>query len=103
MTSDTERWSFAKFRQSERTASRIIEGKAIVIAIDHNQLHVLNSVATRVWQLLDGRFAHEIVAAIVGEFEVEPAKAQRDVERFLAELLATGALQIDEQPRAHER
>lgn len=79
--------------QSERTACRIIEGKAVVITIDHNQLHVLNPVGTRVWELADGRSLEAIVAGIVREFEVDPARARLDVEKFVEQLLAIGALQ----------
>jgi hypothetical protein len=63
-------WSRCEVRQSERTASRVIDGKAIVITIDQNELHVLNGVGTRVWQLLDGRELGAVVEAIVAEFEV---------------------------------
>jgi hypothetical protein len=83
-----------RFEQCERTASRVIDGKAIVITIDRNQLHVLNDVGTRVWQLADGRSLTEIVDAIVSEFEVERERATADVHRFVEQLLAIGAAQI---------
>jgi hypothetical protein len=80
--------------QSERTACRVIDGKAVVITIDQNQLHVLNSVGTRVWELADGRSFEQIVSGIVDEFEVEPARARPDVQSFVEQLLALGALQL---------
>ena len=80
--------------QSERTACRVIDGKAVVITIDQNQLHVLNAVGTRVWELADGRSFAQIVADIVEEFEVEPARARLDVQSFVEQLLALGALQM---------
>ena len=80
--------------QSERTACRVIDGKAVVITIDQNQLHVLNSVGTRVWELADGRSLGQIVAGIVDEFEVEPGQARLDVRSFVEQLLALGALQL---------
>lgn len=80
--------------QSERTACRVIDGKAVVITIDQNQLHVLNSVGTRVWELADGRSFAQIVAGIVEEFEVDPARARLDVQSFVEQLLALGALQL---------
>ena len=83
-----------RFEQCERTASRVIDGKAIVITIDRNQLHVLNDVGTRIWQLADGRSLSEIVEALVGEFEVQRERATADVFRFVEQLLAVGAAQI---------
>lgn len=92
--------------QNERTACRVIEGKAVVITIDRNQVHVLNSVATRVWELADGRPLDAIAAAIVAEFEVEPAQARLDVCGFAAQLVSLGAARFSgaaldgEGPRA---
>jgi hypothetical protein len=54
-----------RLSQCERTACRIIDGKAVVITIDENQVHVLNAVGTRVWELCDGRPLDAIGAACV--------------------------------------
>jgi hypothetical protein len=83
-----------RLRQCERTASRVIDGKAVVITIDTNELHVLNGVGSRIWELLDGRPLSEVVDQIVLEFEVEPERAQLDVNRFAEQLLTIGALQV---------
>ncbi len=87
-------WSSCEVRQSERTASRVIEGKAMVITVDQNELHVLNGVGTRVWQLLDGRALEAVVDTIVSEFEVEKERAAGDVRRFVEQLFSLGAVQI---------
>jgi hypothetical protein len=84
-----------RFHQCERTACREINGKAIVITIDRNQLHVLNGVGTRVWQLLDGRPLSAIVDAIVEEFEVERDRAAEDVRAFALRLLELGATRLE--------
>jgi hypothetical protein len=88
----------AVLRQSERTACRVIDGKAVVITIDQNQLHVLNAVGTRVWELADGRSFEQVVAGIVREFEVEPERARLDVQGFVEQLLAMGALRLQAAP-----
>jgi hypothetical protein len=79
---------------NERTAHRIIDGKAVVITIDENQVHVLNGVGTRVWELCDGRALDEIVDQIVLEFEVERSRALADVHAFARQLVAVGAAQL---------
>jgi coenzyme PQQ synthesis protein D (PqqD) len=99
-TSSLGEWSSCEVRQSERTASRVIEGKAIVITIDQNELHVLNGVGTRVWQLLDGRELAAVVDAIVSEFEVDTERAAADVRRFVEQLFAVGAVQIKQRAAA---
>ena len=80
--------------QNERTASRVIDGKAVVITIDQNELHVLNTVGTRVWELVDGRPLHSIIDQIVLEFDVERDRATHDVCAFAERLLSVGAAQI---------
>jgi hypothetical protein len=79
--------------QHERTASRVIDGKAVVISIDANQVHVMNSVGTRVWELCDGRDLDAIIDQIVLEFEVGREQAARDVQAFAEQLVAVGAAQ----------
>ncbi|HVZ35182.1 MAG TPA: PqqD family protein [Polyangiaceae bacterium] len=83
-----------QLRQSVRTASRVIDGKAVVITIDRNQLHVLNAVGTRVWQLLDGRALGAVIEVIVQEFEVSTERATEDVAAFVEQLVAVGAAEI---------
>ncbi|MEY4547280.1 MAG: hypothetical protein RL685_3475 [Pseudomonadota bacterium] len=78
-------------RQCERTACRVIDGKAVVITIDRNQLHVLSRVGTRVWELMDGRPLSAIVSVITEEFEVDPGRAALDVHTFAQRLLVVGA------------
>lgn len=83
----------AKPTRSPRTAARVIAGKALIVVIDHKKLHTLSAVGTRIWELCDGRSVTAIADAVVAEFEVDPATALRDVQRFVTELSALGALQ----------
>ena len=83
--------------QSERTASRVIDGKAIVITIDQNELHVLNPVGSRVWELCDGRPLCSIIDQIVLEFDVERQRAAEDVCGFAERLISVGAVRFAKQ------
>jgi len=74
--------------KSPETAWRVIEGEAMILSLDNKVFRGLNSVGSRVWELIDGRRSlDEIVSQIVGEFEVTPEVASRDVGTFVAELL----------------
>jgi hypothetical protein len=80
-----------------RTASRVIAGEALVMVIDRRELHRLNAVGTRVLELCDGKTSvATIAAAVQREFDVELDVAVEDVRRFLAELVAAGALSVEE-------
>jgi hypothetical protein len=85
-------------KKNERVAARVVEGKALIVVIDQKQLHTLNEVGTRVWELCDGRNVDAIAEAMVGEFEVDKPTALRDVQRFVDELHALGALELEAQP-----
>jgi len=73
----------------------VIDGKAVVIVIDTQKLHVLNPVGSRVWELADGRSVKDIVDVITREFAVDRARALSDVGSFVEELRALGALDVE--------
>ena len=77
---------------------RRVADEVILLPIRHNfgdleSIFTLNEVAARVWELLDGRCTiGEVVAAIVEEFAVTGADAERDIAEFLAQLENIGAV-----------
>ena len=71
------------------TASRVIEGEAVILSLDTKILRGLNPVGSRVWELIDGqRSVDDIIGVIVQEFDVSQEAAVRDVGDFVRELLA---------------
>lgn len=79
--------------RSDRIAYRVIGGEAIVMVVDRKELHRLNDVGSRVFELCDGQTTIDaIVDAIVREFVVDVPTARTDVEKFITELAATGAI-----------
>lgn len=53
--------------------------------------HSLDEVGAFLWRHLDGRHSHgQVIAALVAEYDVEPARATADVQDFLAQLMAAG-------------
>lgn len=84
-------------RRNERIAARVIDGKAVIVVLDAHQLHTLNEVGTRVFDLCDGaRDVQAIADAITLEFEVEPAIALQDVQQFVLELSRAGAIAVED-------
>jgi hypothetical protein len=80
-------------RRSDRIAYRVIGGEALVMVVDRKELHRLNDVGSRVFELCDGQNSIDaIVDAIVREFVVDVPTARTDVETFITELAATGAI-----------
>lgn len=82
-----------RIRKAPRIAARTIDGQAVVVQLDRQELHTLNEVGTRVFELADGRSLASIVDAVLGEFEVSRELAERDVAAFARELVRLGAVE----------
>jgi hypothetical protein len=73
------------------TAWRVIQGEAVILALDSKVLRGLNPVGSRVWELIDGRRStDEIATQLVDEFDVDAGRARNEVDAFVRELLARG-------------
>jgi hypothetical protein len=82
-------------RKTDRIAARIVGGEALLMVIDRRELHRLSEVGTRVFELCDGSSTvDQIVNMIVSEFEVTAEVARSDIEQFLTQLSAAGALSL---------
>ena len=86
----------ARFRQNPRSAGRVVEGTAFVVAPDDPAVLTLNDTATRVWELADGDGAtlDEIAAALHKQFKVRLDSARADAERLCSVLVARGILEV---------
>jgi hypothetical protein len=89
-------------RRAERIAARVVDGRALIVVLDQKALHALNGVGTRVWELCDGRSIAAIADALAVEYEVGASTALADVQRFVGELCAKGALTLSVAPGSHE-
>jgi hypothetical protein len=77
--------------RASTTASRLIAGEAVILSLDTKVLRGLNTVGSRVWDLIEGRrTVDEIVDVIVGEFDVARPEAAADVGAFVRELVDKG-------------
>jgi radical SAM superfamily enzyme YgiQ (UPF0313 family) len=74
--------------KSEKTSWRIIDGNVYVLVPESGSIQVLNSVGTRIWKLVNGKMTvEEIVLKICEEFDVEREKGEKDVLKFIRELV----------------
>ncbi len=83
--------------RSENTASRIIEGQAVVMTLEDNTLHTFNEVGSRIWELCDGqKTLEEIIQVIYEEYSVVYEDLRADCELFVRELWAKGILTLQD-------
>ncbi len=74
-----------------RVAARTVSGEAFILL--EGRMVTLNEVGTFIWERCEeGATITEIVAAVVDEFEVDEATAERDARALVAQLLAKGML-----------
>jgi len=66
---------------------RNIDGNIIVVQPKEGHIYPLNSVATKIWLLLDGtRSVSEIIEIVAAEFEGEIDQIREDTLLFLEQL-----------------
>ncbi len=86
------------YKKSDSIVSRKIADEFLLVPIKQNvgdleSIYTLNEVATRVWELIDGKKkVKEINDKIVEEFEVTPQEAEKDLANLVKQLLAVGAI-----------
>ena len=79
--------------RASETVSREIQGDTFIMDVTRSQLHDLNAVGGRIWELIDGhRTVDEIVDVIVEEYEVERERACEEVLSYLAVLREKGLI-----------
>lgn len=86
------------YKKSDSIVSRKIADEFLLVPIKQNvgdleSIYTLSEVATRVWELIDGKMkVEEIKDKIVEEFEVAPQEAEKDLANLVKQLLAVGAI-----------
>lgn len=85
-------------QKTARVASRTVGGQSVVVVLDQRQVHRLDAVGSRIWELCDGRSVQEICTVVAEEFGVEPDVVLRDALPFLSDLQRVGALSPEASP-----
>jgi len=84
------------------SSSRTIDGQAVIAVSDLAQIHILNDVGTRVWNLIDGTRTvaqiTDLVRAQLTEegYEGVSSGVAADVESFFEALAAKGMVNLGE-------
>lgn len=85
-------------KPAPRVVSRIVEGQAILLDTTQDRLERLNAVGTFIWARIKEK-RHDldsIHAALLGEFDVEPAQARADLDAFIAALTARAMIRMED-------
>jgi Coenzyme PQQ synthesis protein D (PqqD) len=86
--------------RSRSVVSRVVAGETLIVPIrgkvgDLASIYSCNGTGSLIWQVLDKPATlADIVDAVEREYEVGQGQAEKDVKRFLDEMLAFGLLEI---------
>ena len=91
------------WRRASGVITRRVAGELVLVPVAgrndagrDTRFFVLNSTAEHLWQLLERpSSAEELARHLTAEFAVDEAQARRDVDAFLADMRAQGAVSFD--------
>lgn len=88
-------------RKHPATSFRVIDGQAVVMQPEGAEVHILNDIGTRVWNLVDGRRTVEEITSLVADqlradpdCEGVPADISADVSAFITDIEAKGIIRL---------
>jgi hypothetical protein len=87
-----------RFERNPDYVFRRIVDEAVLVPIhqevaDMDSLYTMNPVGAFVWEQLDGGATQtELLAAILDEYDAEPEVAAADLDAFMKEMVAVGAI-----------
>ena len=86
-----------KYQRNNDTISGQLHDQLVMIDIDKGQYFALNTIGTRIWELIDeARTIEEICALLLEEFDVDPDLCKTDVEEYLEEMRSLDLISVTE-------
>lgn len=79
-------------RKNKDMVARVIDNETILLPIyktsdEINCIYTLNKVATRIWEMIDGkRTLAKIKNKVLKEFDTTPEEAGKEMQKFLKDL-----------------
>jgi coenzyme PQQ synthesis protein D (PqqD) len=88
------------FVRSQSVVARVVAGETLIVPVrgkvgDLASIYSFNGTGSLIWKLLESpKTLAELTAAVAQEYEVEPARAERDVSEFVGEMKAVGLVEV---------
>ncbi len=88
------------FVRSQSVVSRLVAGETLIVPVrgrvgDLASIYSFNGTGSLVWQMLDSpRTIGEVVEVVAQQFDVEHARAEQDVKRFVREMIAVCLVEV---------
>jgi hypothetical protein len=83
---------------SREQVSADLAGEAAVLNLRDGVYHGLDTVATRIWNLItEPTRVEDITAALLREYDVDPDRCERELLAFLERLAERGLLEVADE------
>ena len=88
------------FTRSRSVVSRVVAGETLIVPVrgkvgDLASIYSFNGTGSLVWQLLDTpRNLTDLISAVQREYDVGQAQAEKDVTRFVEDMLSVGLVEV---------
>lgn len=85
-----------QFRIPETVLSRTVGTETVLLNLGTSTYLSLDPVGGRFWELIgQGNDFHQAMAAMLAEYDVEPAELEKDLQELCVELRGAGLLEDD--------
>jgi hypothetical protein len=75
------------YQQCSNVAVQMVEDEALILDLNKDQIHQLNTTAAFVWNKCDGRTPiDKVTARLTEEFDIDSDTAKNDIEQILKQL-----------------
>lgn len=79
--------------RNSTAATAEVDGQLVALDVTKGTCYGLNRVATRIWQLIEQpTTVGQVVASLLGEYDVEPALCEAQTLELFDDLLAAGLI-----------
>ena len=77
--------------KSDKVASRIIDGEAVIVMLEKQETVVLNTVGSRLWDIMDGqKNLKQLATTLTSEFDTTHQQALKDLVEFIEDMAKRG-------------
>ncbi len=87
-----------RFIQNPDVAWRVIDGEAVLLAIETTTYYSLDPVGTFLWKRFEnGATREEVLSGLLAEYEIDEATAAKDLDELIGDLVSEKLL-LEESP-----
>lgn len=85
-----------KVAADKRLLASEVRGEAVILDVQSGTYYGLDEVGTRIWQLVQQPISlGNILETLLSEYEVEPDRCERDLCRYIDDLVGKGLIHFE--------